>query len=533
MRLRLLPVLAIMAYAAVLRLNLPSAPFADSDTWGYIAPSIDHFLGRGFPQTYGRAFLYPSFVCAVLGMFQSFAAIALVQHFLGLVAGVILWSAWENLRASLPTGRLYAILHYALGLTALSWLLLNNTVLAYEHSLRPESLFPFASAVLIWLTARAFTQTATAPAFTWSASMLCAGHGIFYTLHPIFGFATVACCLPVTVRALWARTAWWRRLAVPASLPITLALLAGAQSAVYTSKDPTEKIFGAMTLFAFHADVVVRELDGDLAKPEQARYPAALLRLCSQLIHEELDRNTRSGQSQGTLTYDADRLIYHPDSVCVAVRKFYRNDPHLIADFFLHYFLHGALANPQLYLAKVGRNLQLVLGPESKLLSTVPEQLDLAGKLNYSRESLTQPYVVILSYPAGAAYEKLLEPSPRPEQPWNLPDLQRTIVVFCMAYRPLLAATVLNLAGLTLACMWTRAVRFLALRRLAVISTALFGYNIFICLTVSLVSSLDNDRYTENQLTFTLFTGFTALLLLSCLLVALLPLRLRTLVGAA
>ena len=509
-------------------------PFADSDTWGYLGPAVEHSQGHGFPQIYGRAFLYPSFLWAVLTCFHHFAAITVVQHVLGLGSGIVLWWAWENLRAILPRGWIYRAIHYTVGLFALTWLLVNNTTVYYEHRLRPEALFPLVTAATLWLAIRAFTLPAESRTFTRWGATLCAAHGVFYVLHPVFGFATLACSIPVTIRAICAKVAWWRRLAVPAALPITLLVLHVGERLVYTSRDAVAPIFGAMTCFAFQADVVVRELDRDLAAPENCAFAPELVRTASRLIHEELSRVASSGQSQGTLSYDADRLLYHPDSVCNAVRNYYQHNPAPIVQFFFHYFQRGVRADPGLYFAKVGRNLALVFGEESKLLSTVPERIAPTIDQANSRTSLVVPYPTILKTPAGAEYDRLLGILPAvDESSWNEPDLQRTIATASSAYPLVLAAVAFTAVGLAIAgSVGWKAARMLALRRLALISIQLFAYNIFLCLTVAMVSSLDNSRYAENQCTFTVFAFFTGLLLISATCVAMLPARIRPWLGA-
>ena len=89
--------LAMLAYAGMVRARLPSLPFIDSDVWGYLHPALSRLTGGPFQHTYGRNFLYPGFVYAVLGIFGDFRAVTVVQHTLGVLTGVLMAWSWDRL----------------------------------------------------------------------------------------------------------------------------------------------------------------------------------------------------------------------------------------------------------------------------------------------------------------------------------------------------------------------------------------------------------------------------------------------------
>jgi hypothetical protein len=77
-------------------------------------------------------------------------------------------------------------------------------------------------------------------------------------------------------------------------------------------------------------------------------------------------------------------------------------------------------------------------------------------------------------------------------------------------YRSLLVASL----GLLSACAFGRSVRARALRTHAALTVTLFSYNFFICLTVGMINVMDNVRYSQNQIAFTIFALFSGATLL-------------------
>src|SRR5215470_4032033 len=59
-------VLGAIFWGAILRSHFPSTPLSDPDTWGYLNPALSWLGGLGFQQTYGRNWLYPAILAAIL-----------------------------------------------------------------------------------------------------------------------------------------------------------------------------------------------------------------------------------------------------------------------------------------------------------------------------------------------------------------------------------------------------------------------------------------------------------------------------------
>lgn len=508
-------VVTILAIATQQRITLPSAPLADPDSWGYIGPAHHHEVGGGFPQTYGRGFLYPSFVHVIAKLGGSLSSVVLVQHGLGLLGGLAFWAAWIRLRRLLPPTLTIGLLHGTLGLCALGFYLLNNKLVFYEHSLRPEGLFSFVACLALWLTVRCFTLVPAAPASVLAAGLLATAHLVLHRLHPSFTLAAVACLLPPLASMVVARVAWWKPAAVLALMAIGHLALARLETVVYSSRDTTGRIFGAMTLFAFHADLSREALRAELSAPRADAPPRTLIEDSIRLIDEEIARTTREGRSHSTLAYNADRLIYNGASVCSLVRNHYQDHPEAIHDFFLHYFLTGVRLRPDWYLAKIGRNLELAYAPGSaKLFTCISPHIDMARELAYSEQSLIKDYPEFIRSKLGREYARALNIAPRTPPQWSLPPLQLAIARLGPGYLPLVAASLCAALAMAARPAWRRSPDLARLRAHAAVTLAILAYNAVLSLTIAMISSQDNNRYSENQFAFSIFGWFAAALFL-------------------
>lgn len=496
----------VLATAATLRFTLPGVPFTDSDAWGYVGPAVSAGLDGGFPQVNGRNFLYPAFLRVVLAVCGDFAAITATQHILGLVGVYLFWSTWRRLRRCLPSGPWLSALYDATGLCALACYAFSNKLIFHEHSLRPESVFCAAACGMLWLTAQVVTRPVGSRTFTLLAITHAAWLAVLYTIHPSFGFGVVFGLLPLLC-SIWRNTrAWLYRLLPLVALPAALLLATAAQSAVYTREDVTGSTFGAMTVFAFNADVVLEAIDADLQHPESTPYPAEFLRECSRLIHWEIDRTAREGRMMSTLSYHPDNLIYRQDSVCPLIHGHFENDADAVRAFCMHYALRGIAGRPDLFLAKTVRNLRIVWGADAALLGNVIVKIDVPAELTTSQTFLVDDPPRFREYPPGAACARDLAATPRTEQAWNVEAAQHLARAGRGSFGILMLAT---LALTALLFVFDR-VRGLsgggrALLSHAGVASGLFAFGIGNCLTVAMVSSFDINRYAENQLAFSIF----------------------------
>lgn len=134
-------ILGIFVYAIVQRLAYPPYPFCALDTGGFLLPALTALSGEGFIHVNLRPFPYPLFIYCILFIFKSFKAIAVVQHILGLIGGMILWKSWQNLKYFIRDSNLLHFIHETMGFLLLFLYLLSPGVMMYEHKIMSETYF--------------------------------------------------------------------------------------------------------------------------------------------------------------------------------------------------------------------------------------------------------------------------------------------------------------------------------------------------------------------------------------------------------
>jgi len=364
----------VFVWALWQRWHMPWLPLATADSWGYLGPALYELGGEGFRQTHGRSFAYPLFLLGVLRATESFPAVALVQHVIGLLSGAAWvwvfaqWTAW------LPAPVRRRPWVWWLGAFALGLYLLGAWAVVYETLLRPEAIFPLFALLQIGCTLaflRARWQAAGAARVVVSGALavfcavLCAG------LKPSWGFAAAVPLAALVAGMVSAGEPAKRRASVLA-LVCGLALAGlwqkGVPFATGWIGDDHAKTFLPATLFTVHADLISRTMHERAVRGFPDEEEAAFL--------AHLDRRLAESKSIGkyqALGHDPDYLMYHSDALAVLPGEAGATAEGRAAYFRSAYF-DAWRAQPAGMLAKIGRQLRLAHAdpPTSLHRSTVP-----------------------------------------------------------------------------------------------------------------------------------------------------------------
>lgn len=274
---------AVFVGGAAVRFRLPQLPLFDPDFWGYLNPALSKLRGGPFEHTGGRDTLYPGFLYGILALFGDLRAISIAQHLLGLAGGGLMLLAFRRLcllhrppeRSQLTWPERCA------GLLMMAAYLTTPSVVQYEHSVRPEAIFPFFVILSIWLNLEFIRSRWVVPAPRAAAVTGAAGFivtVIVYKLKPSFGFAVGIANLPMAVSLLGAGMSWRRKLAMVgvAGAVSFFALLLPEQIA--KKSDIIAARFLPETLLVIHADLIRDQLARDIADQSPTPFPPELLR---------------------------------------------------------------------------------------------------------------------------------------------------------------------------------------------------------------------------------------------------------------
>jgi len=350
---------AVFACALWQRWHMPWLPLATADSWGFLGPALYELGGEGFRQTHGRSIAYPLFLLSVLRAAESFPAIAVIQHALGLASGLVwiwvfsLWTAW------LPEAVRSRPWVWWIGVFALGLYLLGACTVVYETTLRPESIFPLFAflqigCTLTFLRARWAPESGGRAILFGSLSLLCAV--VCVSLKPSWGFAAA---VPVFALLLGivARGQSSLRYASCLALACGVVLVVVWQKAVpWTTgwiNDNASITFLPATLFTVHADLISKTMHEDAARGLLSGEEKDFLVHLDQRLAES--RNTARPKYK-VLGHDPDYLMYHSDTLTVLP-----GDADAVAEHSAEYFRAAYFsawrAQPLGMLRKVGRQV--------------------------------------------------------------------------------------------------------------------------------------------------------------------------------
>lgn len=511
-----LALLIILACAAWVRFTAPQWPTSDPDTWGYLHPAITEFQGRGFIHTYGRNFLYPGWVYLLLATFKDFRAITVAQHLLGLGAGALLWTAWRQWRGWFTTSRLPALVDAFLGLGLTLFFLRSPSATHFELQIRPEAIFPFFAVLGVCLLL-AFLRVWFVVRHPVGAAILgglCVFNtALLYQLKPSFGLAVGFSLLPL----MWAAWQVWTRDPLPrrllAASTITAAVLAALLFILperqFAKADWFNTVFLPETLLTVHADMVRDQMVRDAREHVKTPFSPDFVAAAAAEMDQETNRASAPDQaaSYPSLGYNPDFLMYRQDSFC---RWLYEHStPDQAAAVCLYFYKRAALHYPGRMTAKVFRQLRIFYSVHC--LAFWPAQKFKEEQLyRKTNTALAHPNYQeqLREYPPGVAYldaAARLQASKADHRtpPWVV----RLNLAAAVIYLPLL---LLFLAGMGFVARWP-AERRAGLWQAGWLVVMVHGLNFGNCLTISIVHSLDVDRYSYNLFVYAAWCELAAL----------------------
>lgn len=365
----------LLTVAAWLRFTLPLVPFADSDSYGYLNSGLTWLRSGVFEQTHARSLLYPLFVAVLLKTTGSFSVIPLCQHVLGVSSGLLWWMIWRGGVRWLPPGFCRAWLAPFIGLVGMAVYLFGADSIFFEHSLRPEAIFPFFAlahlAALFGCVRRVLEGDDRGWAVAGLGALALGLDYVLLSLKPSWGFASLVAPAVLAV-CFFLRRAKRDRLALAAACGLGVFIvwiLHGVlPRGLHWKPDQFSRLFLPQTLVSVHADKVVAEFERGALEPHEMEFAGRLGRAF------EGARAGKGVQPYSTLGFNPDFILYEsgvfqslpvaPDSV--EARRGY----------LLGLYFRSLRARPWDFAAKWGGELMRLYFPQHKQLfrASIPER---------------------------------------------------------------------------------------------------------------------------------------------------------------
>ena len=498
-----------LVWAARLRFQLPQNPIIDPDIEGYLGPALAALAGKPFPHLVGRSFPYPAFVLLIFRIFGDFRAIPVVQHILGLCAGVLILFAWNAVHDLIPGAVIPKPVFRYMGFAPAFVFLGSATAIEFEHQIRPEAIFPFLAILNIWLSFRFLDARFIRPrgAYFWFGTFNAFVSILLYMAKPSFGVATVLTSLPVWISLVLPGRSLRDRGALAAASILPALLLLVLPEHFMKRSDPFSYTFLPETLLSAHAEIIEQQMGEDLASNAPLPFPRDEVQAAYEMLGAELRKAPAviAPQEEALTSYKPDYLlleyIMYGNSFC----KNFPAQMHLTAQQFGHFcmtwYLRAFLHHPGAMVVHAQGQLALFYAPKNPSY-WLGKSMDLST-VQYARA----PHLMAFATSLGAvspAVTRYIEACTRlAGEGIAIPQSKRLIAwirYFSTRYNDLL--------WITLACPLL--LIFPPLRRhffwLIVALWLAYSYNFGNSLTIAFVHSMEVNRYVRVQLIFTIFS---------------------------
>ncbi len=500
---------SLFAWAALQRFTLPPWPFADPDTWGYLRPAVSSLSGGSFAHTGGRNFLYPGFLFLILAATKNFAAITIVQHSLGLGTGALLLYCWNKVGRHLRA--IPHSLHSFLGLGVATVYLLSNRPIFFEHELRPESITPFFALLNILLTLiflERHQSEGLSDRVTCIAALLLVNSILLATLKTSFSLTVLFSIVPVLCALTNRRDNWQRRAAV---LGIGFAAITAVAVPEHelAKSDPAAHSFMAESLFSIHANLILRQIDEDLARGQCGPHGCLWLGEFARSLQEEMTKSWAHDQRYKSFGFNPDYLMYHHDSLSSLTTRLFGADYEKQLDFYRYYYWRTLGQHPERMFGKIVSNMAIFYTWDNPALA-LNGALPLASLYERAVSSLAAREAEVSTSPPFASYLancRSFSSSKETIKPiWTIRFLQTML-------SHLYLAVLIGVVGVSLILPFSPRWRE-EYGGFCLIALFLFSYNFGNCLGTAIVHSLHVMRYSVAQYSFTLLSTCVGLLLL-------------------
>ena len=276
--------------------------------------------------------------------------------------------------------------------------------------------------------------------------------------------------------------------------------------------DEMSRTFVPTTLFVVHAELIHDQLANDLAKNVSLPYSRDRLERLYLALRTEIEKSRTVRQyAYHSVGFDADFLMYDPNSIAVQARREFRGDVTALCAFYRFYYGRIWEKRPLQVLAKVARQMQIFYLPYCRAYDPRISR-KLGGDYRYSVVSLSDPMCrkVWMDYPPAVDFmnrtEELARRELRFRQPLLLPIIPTAVLLMSISYLTWLAiALVLAVIVVLTSGRWRR------LRFIAALVVFSFSFNAACCLEVATIISLEIRRYMTVQVYSTLLAQLLGL----------------------
>ncbi len=352
----------IFVNSLLLRLSIPSAPFLDADSGGYLGPAINYYAGSSFDLIWSRSFPYPLFLAGVLKAFGSLSYITIVQHLINLGGLTLLFFVILRTRRLFRESFTNNLVSTASALVYAYLVFRTPSLIYFEHSVRPESIYPAVVATVIAAQLEFILAAVEGHRrrVLWLLPVLIILNIFSYLFRPNMGLAILLGPALAVAICLWLGIGI-RKVAMAGAIGVSLALFTLILPDRYFGRNDTQRpLFLPLALVACHSNIILPLVKEDLRKLNFNRLNQSQMKLFYQALKAEVKSARRGFNPYPLLGVNPDSLMYSNQTMRKLLKSF--ETPQAFASVGYYYFLQMLSRRPGAYIRKLGKQLSLVYG---------------------------------------------------------------------------------------------------------------------------------------------------------------------------
>lgn len=347
----LIVIFFIIVIALIQRFTISSIPYGGNDTWSYIGTAVTTFDKGAFVRTGDRNFFYPFFVFIVLSIFKDFAYLSIVQHVLGIIAGIILLFIWKRIASYFGFYKKNIFFSDFISLILLSLFLFSESVIVYEHTIRPEGIYQFflILQILFLIEVVIALRENKRLLFYIFITLFFTNNYALFLLQPRWGFNLLFNIIIFLILIAVFNDKIFKKVTFAFILPIMLSfLILYLPQNIITKNEDAISTFLSAKLFFTHVKIIDKELEKDVSDQNFSKYDKEILKRLLEYHQEEYKKPQLKHKYLGFMH---NNLIYGPD--CASNYLLSKLGEKEYNKFTRYYFFRAVLKHPFDYIKKV------------------------------------------------------------------------------------------------------------------------------------------------------------------------------------
>ncbi|MBN2545867.1 MAG: hypothetical protein JXB50_08725 [Spirochaetes bacterium] len=504
LRIYLIIFFCILFLATIQRFTINQIPYGGNDTWSYIGSAVLSIDKNELVKYGTRNIFYPLFILINLSIFKDFSYITIVQHLMGLSTGIILMICFYRVSGYFNIIKNNKIFKDVLALILMSLFLFSESIIVYEHTLRPEGIYQFFLILqILLLIETVISINKRSKYLILFSNLFFINNIILFLIQPRWGFALFLNIIIYLILFFMIKMPLIKKTLYIILFPIVISFVfLYVPQFILTKGETSVKTFLSSKLFFTHIKIIDIELKKDINDPAFTKYDKEILKRLIEYHQEEYNKPQIKHKFLGFMH---NNLIYGEN--CAYAYLLSKLGEKEYNKFARYYFLKAVTMHPDKYIKKVFQELSQFYNFYGGMYPARGFKIDSDA---YEEGSITNLEIKNYIYRSYQNIRYNLEKSYYDFSEINYPFYNIFYLILSRLY---LVTMIIFLILFFYDLFFSIKKRLFKINMIyGIIIFILYLFNFFINMTNALIYCLDVARYIDDQFIIILFSQILSLI---------------------